>query len=76
MTNKKTKSKDLSSKQKKRNKQLSSVRSKVEHPFRILKCQFWFREVMYKWLVKNSLAIIAKLALWNLYHMRRKLMLA
>ncbi len=75
MTNKKTKSKKLSKKQKKRNRQLSSVRSKVEHPFRILKCQFLFKEVMYKWLEKNSLAIKMKLALWNLYHMRRKLML-
>ena len=75
MTSKATKSKKLSTKQKKRNKQLSSVRSKVEHPFRILKCQFWFREVMYKWLEKNWLAIKMKLALWNLYHMRKKLML-
>lgn len=75
MISKATKSKKLSTKQKKRNKQLSSVRSKVEHPFRILKCQFWFKEVMYKWLEKNSLAIKIKLALWNLYHMRRKLML-
>ena len=49
MTSKWTKSKKLSTKQKKRNKHLSSVRSKVEHPFRILKCQFWFREVRYKW---------------------------
>lgn len=75
MTSKATKSKKLSTKQKKRNKQLSSVRSKVEHPFRILKCQFWFREVMYKGLMKNSLAIKIKLALWNLYHMRKKLIL-
>lgn len=75
MTSKATKSKKLSTKQKKRNKQLSSVRSKVEHPFRILKCQFGFRQVRYKWLEKNWLAIKIKLALWNLYLMRRKLML-
>ncbi len=76
MTAKATKSKKLSTKQKKRNKQLSSVRSKVEHPFRILKCQFGFRQVRYKWLEKNWWAIKMKIALWNLYHMRRKLMLA
>jgi len=75
MTNKSTKAKKLSTKQKKRNKQLSSVRSKVEHPFRILKCQFWFRQVRYKWLEKNWLAVKMKLALWNLYHIRKKLML-
>lgn len=76
MTSKATKSKKLSSKQKKRNKQLSSVRSKVEHPFRITKCQFGFRQVRYKWLEKNWLVMKMKLALWNLYLMRRKLMLA
>ena len=48
MTNKGTKSKKLSTKQKKRNKQLSSVRSKVEHPFRILKCQFHHTKVRFK----------------------------
>lgn len=76
MTSKATKSKKLSTKQKKRNKQLSSVRSKVEHPFRILKCQFGFRQVRYKWLEKNWLAIKMKFALWNLYHMRKKLIQA
>jgi IS5 family transposase len=48
MTNKATKSKKLSTKQKKRNKQLSSVRSKVEHAFRILKCQFNYVKVRFK----------------------------
>ncbi len=76
MTNKATKSKKLSTKQKKRNKQLSSVRSKVEHPFRILKCQFWYKQTRYKWLEKNWLVVKMKMALWNLYLMRRKLILA
>ena len=76
MTNKATRSKKLSTKQKKRNKQLSSVRSKVEHPFRILKCQFWYKQTRYKWLKKNWLVVKMKMALWNLYLMRRKLMLA
>lgn len=74
MTNKATKSKKLSTKQKKRNKQLSSVRSKVEHPFRILKCQFHHTKVRFKWLEKNTFVMKAKMALWNLYLMRRKLL--
>jgi len=75
MTNKATKSKKLSTKQKKRNKQLSSVRSKVEHAFRILKCQFHYTKVRFKWLKKNWLVIKMKMALWNLYLMRKKLLL-
>ena len=75
MTNKATKSKKLSTKQKKRNKQLSSVRSKVEHPFRILKCQFHHTKVRFKWLKKNWFVMKIKMALWNLYLMRKKLLL-
>lgn len=75
MTNKATKSKKLSTKQKKRNKQLSSVRSKVEHPFRILKCQFNHTKVRFKWLKKNWFVMKIKMALWNIYLMRKKLLL-
>lgn len=74
MTNKATRSKKLSTKQKKRNKQLSSVRSKVEHPFRILKCQFHHVKAKYKGLEKNGLAITMKLWLWNLFLMRKKIL--
>ena len=73
MTNRATKSKKLSTKQKKRNKQLSGVRSKVEHPFRIIKCQFNHIKVRFKWLKKNGLVMKVKFALWNLYLMRKKL---
>ena len=74
MTDKSTVRRKLSAKQKKRNKQLSSVRSKVEHPFRVLKCQFQYTKVKYKGLKKNGLDITLKMALWNLFHMRRKLL--
>jgi IS5 family transposase len=35
----------LSSSQKKRNRRHGSVRAKVEHVFRVLKCQFGYRKV-------------------------------
>ena len=75
ITNKWTQAKKLSSKQKKRNKQLSSVRSKVEHPFRIVKCQFNFTKVRFKWLEKNKAVMKIKWALWNIYMMRKKLLM-
>lgn len=39
ISNKAKKNQKLSNKQRKRNKQFSSLRAKVEHPFRIIKCQ-------------------------------------
>jgi IS5 family transposase len=32
----------------------ASVRAKVEHPFRVIKCQFGFTKVRYKGLAKNA----------------------
>ena len=32
----------------------ASVRAKVEHPFRVIKCQFGFTKVRYKGLAKNT----------------------
>ncbi len=46
--------KTLSATQKKRNKKHSSVRAKVEHPFRIIKCQFGYRKTRYRGLKKNA----------------------
>lgn len=74
MTNKATRWRKLSAKQKKKNKQLSSVRSKVEHPFRILKCQFHHVKAKYRWIEKNGLAITMKIWLWNLFLMRKKIL--
>src|SRR3989338_2169785 len=61
----------LSSSQKKRNRQLSSVRSKVEHPFRVLKCQWKFTKVRYKGLFKNTMQLYTLFSLANLYRVRR-----
>jgi IS5 family transposase len=37
----------------------ASVRAKVEHPFRVIKCQFGFTKVRYKGLAKNTAQLIA-----------------
>ena len=46
--------KNLSNSQRKRNRKLSSVRARVEHIFRIIKCQFGFRKTRYRGLEKNT----------------------
>lgn len=48
-------------------KRKSSVRCKVEHAFRIIKCQFGFRKVVYKGLRKNENRLYAMFACANLY---------
>ena len=63
----------LSSSQKKRNRKLGSVRAKVEHVFRVLKCQFGYRKVRYRGITKNGLQVLTLLALANLYLARRQL---
>ena len=45
----------------------SSVRSKVEHIFRIIKCQFGYRKVRYRGLKKNENRLYAMFACANLY---------
>ena len=48
-------------------KRKSSVRSKVEHIFRIIKCQFGYRKVRYRGLKKNENRLYAMFACANLY---------
>jgi len=50
------------------------VRAKVEHPFRVIKCQFGFTKVRYKGLAKNTAQLITLFALSNLWMARRQLM--
>jgi IS5 family transposase len=52
----------------------ASVRAKVEHPFRVLKCQFGFVKTRYKGLAKNTVQLITLFALGNLWMARHKLM--
>ena len=45
----------------------SSIRCKVEHAFRIIKCQFGYRKTAYKGLKKNANRLYALFACANLY---------
>ena len=63
----------LSSSQKRRNKKYGVVRAKVEHVFRVVKCQFGYRKVRYRGLFKNTAQMFTLMALANLYLARRSL---
>jgi len=63
----------LSASQKKRNKKYGTVRAKVEHVFRVIKCQFSYRKVRYRGLAKNEAQMFSLMALANLYLARRSL---
>ncbi len=65
--------KNLSATQKKRNRKNSSIRARVEHCFRVLKCQFGYKKVRYKGLNKNRVQVFALLGLANLYMLRKQL---
>ncbi len=61
----------LSASQKKRNKKYGAVRAKVEHVFRVIKCQFGYRKVRYRGLAKNEAQMFSLMALASLYLARR-----
>ncbi|WP_304951656.1 IS5 family transposase [Sulfitobacter sp.] len=63
----------LSGSQRKRNKKHGSIRAKVEHVFRVMKCQFGYRKVRYRGIKKNAAQVFSLLALANLYLARRRL---
>ena len=52
----------------------SSVRSKVEHAFRVVKCQFGYTKVRYRGLAKNTAQMVTLFALSNLWMTRKALM--
>ena len=52
----------------------ASIRAKVEHPFRVVKCQFGYVKVRYRGLKKNTAQIVTLLGLANLWMARKKLM--
>lgn len=54
----------------------ASLRSRVEHPFRVIKCQFGFTKVRYRGLAKNTAQLKMLFTLANLWKVRRHLMAA
>ncbi len=66
--------KELSSKQKKRNKKLSRIRSKVEHPFRVIKHLWGHRKTRYRGLSKNCHQFYMLFGLSNIYMSRKRIL--
>ncbi len=66
--------KQMSSTQKKNNRKKSQVRARIEHCFRVMKCQFGYKKARYKGLDKNRSQVMTILGLVNLYMHRAKLM--
>ena len=62
---------NLSASRKQRNRRHSRVRARVAHVFRIIKCQFGYRQVRYKGLAKNRAQVMSLVALADLYLLRR-----
>lgn len=56
------------------NRLIAKVRSRVEHPFRVLKRQFGYIKTRYRGLAKNRAQLFSLFALGNLYLVRRRLM--
>jgi IS5 family transposase len=52
----------------------AGIRAKVEHPFRVIKCQFGFTKVRYRGLAKNTARLQTMFALSNLWMVRRHLL--
>lgn len=52
----------------------ASVRAKVEHSFRVIKCQFGYTKVRYKGLAKNTAQLVTLFALGNLWMARRRIL--
>lgn len=53
----------------------ASIRAKVEHPFRVIKCQFGFTKVRYRGLMKNTAQLNTLFALSNLWMARQHILL-
>jgi IS5 family transposase len=66
--------KPLTAEDRRKNRTKSRVRAKVEHVFRILKCQFGFVKVRYRGLDKNANHLFAAFALVNIVMAKRRLL--
>jgi transposase, IS5 family len=56
------------------NRRMSSIRARVEHVFRVIKCQFGYTKVRYKGLAKNAAQVFSLIGLTNLYLARRAML--
>ena len=63
----------LDDEQKANNRQKSIKRARVEHPFRVIKCQFGHRHTRYRGLAKNTEQLRVLCALANVFTFRRAL---
>ena len=52
----------------------ASIRAKVEHPFRVIKCQFGHRKARYRGLAKNTNQLLVMFALSNLWMVRKRIL--
>ena len=52
----------------------SRIRAKVEHPYRVVKCQFGYVKVRYRGLMKNTQQLHTLFALGNLWTVRHLLL--
>lgn len=50
---------ELTKRQRARNRRFGKVRAKVEHVFRVVKCQFDYRKVRYRGIEKNGAQLFA-----------------
>ena len=66
----------LTVRQRASNRRFGKVCAKVEHVFRVLKCQFGYRKVRYRGLAKNLARAQTMFALANLYRVRHQLLSA
>lgn len=63
----------LTATNKRTNREWSSVRSRVEHIFRVIKRQFGYVKVRYRGIAKNAAQVFSLIGLTNLYLARRQL---
>ncbi|QJD28714.1 IS5 family transposase [Methylococcus geothermalis] len=64
----------LGSAQKRRNRKMSSLRSRIEHLFRVMKRQFGYTKTRYRGLAKNAAQVLTLIGLTHLYLKRYALM--
>jgi len=51
----------------------AGVHAKVEHPFRVIKCQFGYRKTRYRGLAKNTSQLLVLFGLSNLWMVRKRI---